>query len=132
MSIEQNKELTAINTPAQASTYFLPFLVTKRLTLPEIKEILRDEYHFSEEDIKATSVGLSQAYFEFYKELPSRYRMWLTLVCGVLILILGILTTFYFIQHNAETWPALLLGAVGIGLIYLGVKWLRTGGHNFG
>ena len=112
----------AINTPAQAEKYYLPFFISGKLDLSDIKKELRTQHQFSEDDIKIIAKVLSNAHMRHAQQSGSMSNSYFTLVLGIAIFILGILLTFFLFQKGFIAWISWLVIFAGLLLIAQSVR----------
>lgn len=90
-----DNNITAINTPAQAEKYYLPFLISGEMDLMAIKTELREIHKFSDEDVRITSRVLSNAHFKHSQENPGGFHKYLQPILGGLIMAGGALMIIF-------------------------------------
>lgn len=113
--------ITAINTPAQASTYYLPFLISGEMDLMAIKKELREMHKLSEENVQITSRVLSNAHFEHIKENSGGFQKFLQPILGGLIMVGGALMILFLWNSGwVSIFPFLIMGTgASIYLVYV-------------
>lgn len=115
----------AINTPAQAEKYYLPFFISGKLDLGDIKNELRSKHQFSEEDVRISARVLSNAHMRHAAESGGMANGYFTLVLGIVILILGILLTLFLFKKGFIAWVSLLVIGTGLLMIFQSIRNIR-------
>ncbi|NOQ72398.1 MAG: hypothetical protein GQ574_10380 [Crocinitomix sp.] len=107
----------AINTPAQAVKYYLPFFVSNRLDLGAIKKELRTTHQFSDEDVLIASRSLSEAHVKHMAENTDTANAYFKLVLGGIIFLGGIGLTIFLLEKGFIAYVSFF--AIGAGLLMI-------------
>jgi hypothetical protein len=107
----------AINTPAQAEKYYLPFFVSGKLDLGAIRKELRTLHQFSEEDIKLASRLISEAHVRYATQNTDTANAYFKLVLGGIILLGGIALTLFLFKKGFIAYVSLFV--IGAGLLMI-------------
>ena len=108
----------AVNTPAQASEYYLPFFLSGKMDLTFIRKELKEVHKFSEEDIRITARVLSNAHVKHAEQKSLMSSGYFGLVIGIAVLVGGILLTFYLWDKGFVSTLSLIIVAAGLGILY--------------
>ena len=111
-----DKGLTAINTPADAATYYLPFLVSDKMDLMAIKKELRQVHQFSKADISLTAEILVREHTHHAEKHPFKYTREFQFGSGIILIGAGIVFTLFLwkLGFIAALPFAGILGGIGL------------------
>lgn len=120
-SLLDNK-FTAINTPAAAVTYYLPFLVSGEIDLMAIKNELRNVHKFSAADVSIKAQSLVHEHTKHQKKNPFKYAREFQFGIGLIMIGAGIMFTIFLwkIGFIAALPFAGIVG--GLGLVFKALR----------
>lgn len=110
-------DLTAIDTPAQAVTHYLPLLISGKMDLMEIKKSLRENHGFAEEDVKIAARVLSNAHFKHVQNKSILGNGYFSLVVGITLLLGGLFLSAYLWRMSFIATLSVVIILAGIGII---------------
>ncbi|MFT5819731.1 MAG: hypothetical protein ACI8ZM_000956 [Crocinitomix sp.] len=116
----------AINTPAQAEKYYLPFFVSAKLDLGAIKKELRSKHRFSEEDVRLAARLLSEAHVRHMSVNTDTANAYFRLILGGIILLGGIALTLFLFEKGFIAYVSFLAIGAGILMIVQSIRNLRS------
>ena len=117
-----DKEMTAINTPAAAVKYYLPFLVSGKMDLMAIKKELKEVHQFSKVDISITAQSLVRAHTQHQRENPFSFSREIRFTLALLMIGGGIFLALLLWETGFIAVLPFILISGGVGLLFQALR----------
>ena len=117
-----DKDITAINTPAAAVKYYLPFLVSGKMDLMAIKKELKEVHQFSKVDLSITAQSLVKEHTQHQRENPFSFSREIKFVVALLMISGGVVFAFLLWETGFIAVLPFILISGGVGLLFQAIR----------